>query len=546
MSLFVTLMDTALKSFPLFRLVNRQGTTETHQERSQALFYRVAGLAIWVAGLMLRLAPIAQNRFHEDEALYAYWGLQIATGADPMLDHLPVDKPPLFLYILAFLFRLFGASEVMARIPSLVASSLTIWLAGMLARRLYGRAAALVAMVVLALNPFDISFATTAFTDPLMVFFVFMALLLMVAGRPGWAGLALGFAFATKQQGLFFVPLIAGAYGYRSGQAPRDALISYLRWHAAAALTRLWSLWWLRAIVGFVLAIAPAIGWDSARAHRPGYLVQSWVSYGGLKLADWSSLGERAGDWLAILSRFFGAPALNVAVLVGLFALVISDVLIIGRPTPAEQRQQASFDLLLIAFSLLFLAGHWLFTFNAWDRYMLGLIPVLALLISRMATLPARWMGSHGAPIRWMLPCLAILLLCMTLAGPVSLAAKGQYPAGGDHGAYQGIDRVAACVRAHVPANAVVHQQWLGWHFLYYMYGYPQTFLWYRSPSELAEHAHKWLDVPQWIVFPEWRERADAESALEAAGFALYERCRIFRQDGSISFRVFELSPVGN
>ena len=57
-------------------------------------------IPILLLGLALRLAPWGQNRFLEDEALYAYWGLQIASGADPMLDLEPVDKPPLYPYTL--------------------------------------------------------------------------------------------------------------------------------------------------------------------------------------------------------------------------------------------------------------------------------------------------------------------------------------------------------------------------------------------------------------------------------------------------------------
>jgi predicted membrane-bound mannosyltransferase len=52
-------------------------------------------IAILLLAFALRLMPWGSNRFLEDEALYAYWGLQIATGADPMLDEEPIDKPPL-------------------------------------------------------------------------------------------------------------------------------------------------------------------------------------------------------------------------------------------------------------------------------------------------------------------------------------------------------------------------------------------------------------------------------------------------------------------
>jgi len=166
------------------------------------------GLALlMVVGVVLRLAPIGANRFHQDEALYSFWALQVATGRDTILIHSPVDKPPLFIYTLALCFKLFGPSEVAARLPSELASVASIALLYYLARRLYGRSVAILAAVLMALSPFSILFAPTAFTDPLMVAWVLAALCLAVKGSLGWCGLALGLAAATKQQGLLFVPL---------------------------------------------------------------------------------------------------------------------------------------------------------------------------------------------------------------------------------------------------------------------------------------------------------------------------------------------------
>ena len=103
------------------------------------------GLALLVVvGAALRLAPAGANRFHQDEALYSTWALHIATGRDMLLNGFPVDKPPLFLYTLALFFKLFGPSEVVARLPGVLASTASVALVYYLARRLYGRPTALV------------------------------------------------------------------------------------------------------------------------------------------------------------------------------------------------------------------------------------------------------------------------------------------------------------------------------------------------------------------------------------------------------------------
>jgi hypothetical protein len=134
---------------------------------------------------------------------------------------------------------------------------------------------------------------------------------------------------------------------------------------------------------------------------------------------------------------------------------------------------------------------------------------------------------------------LALILLLVLF--PAGQAARGEYPAGGDHGAYWGIDQVAEYVRAHVPANAVIYHHWLGWHYLYYLYNAPYAFQWYTSPEEVAAKVRAWSDVPHWIVFPMCREWEPVAEALQAAGLSLQERFRTVRPDGQVTFRVYEL-----
>ena len=166
--------------------------------------------SVLVLGVLARLVPICINRFHQDEALYSTWALHIATGRDMMLNGFPVDKPPLFLYILALFFKLFGPSEVTARLPGVLASTASVALVYYLARRLYGRPTAMAAAALMALSPFNILLAPTALTDPLLVALVLGALCLAVEGHWTGAGVMAGLAAATKQQGLFFLPLVVG------------------------------------------------------------------------------------------------------------------------------------------------------------------------------------------------------------------------------------------------------------------------------------------------------------------------------------------------
>ncbi|MGA9351207.1 MAG: glycosyltransferase family 39 protein [Anaerolineae bacterium] len=363
------------------------------------------GLALLiVVGAALRLAPIGANRFHEDEALYSFWALQIATGRDPILNHSPVDKPPLFIYTLALCFKLFGPSEVFARLPSEVGSVASIGLLYYLAWRLYGRSVAMVAAILMAFSPFNILFAPTAFTDPLMVGWVLAALCLAAKGHLGWSGLMLGLAAATKQQGLLFVPLavVIAACRHRppplaspptetgrQGDGETRSKVGFLPVTPSPPL--LVSVGGglkegLFFTLGFLAVMVPVAWWDSLRWRlQPNYFEQSLISYGGLALVDPAQLVERLGDWAEILHYITASPFLNILLLVGLPCLLLYDL---GwrRGEPAT-----FFDIALSAFVALFLLGHWVLSFNLWDRYLLGLVPFLLILLARVI-----WLASQA------------------------------------------------------------------------------------------------------------------------------------------------------
>jgi hypothetical protein len=516
---------------------------------------RPAALAgVLLLGLGLRLAPWGQNRFLEDEALYAYWGLQIATGADPMLDNEPVDKPPLHPYILASSFLLFGQSETAARLPSLFASVTSIALVYALGRELYrDERVGLLAAILLAVSPFDILFASTAFTDPLLVAWVLGALLGAAKGRNGAAGVLAGLAVATKQQGLFFLPLVVLVGMLRTADGRNERIE---RWRG-----RVWFL------AGFAAITAGAIAWDAARLQRPGFFEQSLVSYGGLGPAQPQALGKRALKWLKLAGCFWASPWFN-AVLVGAIAAcltrksrLLTSLPLAKKPSvilrsasdeesPLDETEILRFaqndeggahklDLVLAAFVAGFLIVHWLVGFQVWDRYLLGLVPLSALLAARAFVA----IGQAVRPLHWWriyATGLGVVLLA-TMAGPVVQAARSEMPVGGDHGAYDGIDELAAYVRREAPPGSVLYHYWLGYHYRFYLYGAPLRLHWYPDLEDLAHDATVYRREPRYIAFPSWRDDEPAWSALAGAGIGLVPVFETTRRDGSVSFRLYRL-----
>ncbi len=100
---------------------------------------QMPALVILFFGLALRATPLTQNRFHPDEALYATFARLIASGRDPLLSTVVVDKPPLPFYLTAASMALFGAPEFAARLPFFFASVISIALLYQLGRALYSR-----------------------------------------------------------------------------------------------------------------------------------------------------------------------------------------------------------------------------------------------------------------------------------------------------------------------------------------------------------------------------------------------------------------------
>jgi 4-amino-4-deoxy-L-arabinose transferase-like glycosyltransferase len=528
------------------------GAAAVLERLTQALVSDPAAAVAWVVvisvALLAPLGPLTSNRFHGDEAIYSSWGLDIASGRDLLVSGSPVDKPPLFLYTQALSFVLFGPTEVAARLPSLVASAASVVLTYALGQSLYGQGVGLLAAFLLAVSPFAILFAPTAFTDPMMVTWVLAGCLAAVRGRWGWAGISLGLAAITKQQGVFFVPLAVGL-----------AWVSNVKSHLTSPIVSFAS--------AFLVVSGLAIGWDVARARQPGFLAQSLVSYGGLSLAPaWEKL---LGFW-DLLRYGTGSSVLNGVLLGGIPLLLVVDVyflkldhvhLELPRRGPAgKSPPQAQADLVLLAFVALFLFVHSVAAFQVWDRYLLGLIPLLALLLARILALPWR-LFSYGGTGDWGLEAQANLssslipmilrflylisalgMLSFTLS-PIRDASASRFPIGGDHGAYQGVEQVVDYFQA-IPADITLYHRWLGYHWRLYMWGSPYDFRAWTSPADLATQAATRPGARRYIVFPSWLSPTEARLALDDAGLSLREMHRTFRDDGSISFIVYRIEEA--
>jgi len=537
-----------------------------------------------VVGATLRLSLIAGQHFHSDEAIYGYWARLVASGRDPLLLSVPLDKPPLFIYLLAGIFKLFGPTEIAARLINEVASVAAVILTYRLGRQFYKEPEALLATAVMALSPFNLLFAPTTFTDPLMVVLSLAAATTAAAGRWGWAGIIAGLAVATKQQGILFVPLVVATRWITSQRGRGDFSESARQ----IVISRIWDM--IKVGLGFLSVMLLLTGWDALRWQRQAsFWEQSAISHGPLHLVRWWELGERLTGWSELLAYIFGSPLLNAILLLGVPLLLWRSrgtVLVSngegtdGAPSRhfSNLTSPARADWLLASFSLVFFLVHWLFSFGVWDRYLLGLVPMVSLLLARVVWRGTGWIFHWAAQVgfsrRWpgvrprtvarqdlypsagpgRLPALldgwalkkyslAGLIVIVLLAAPVAGAVRRSYPIGGDHGVYQGLEEAISFFRHEVPAGSAVWHRYLGWHYLYYLFDTPLDLRWYAEPAVLAAKVSRDAETASYVAFPAWERESEAKvrAALEAKEYRLLPQRRVWREDGSHAFTIYRI-----
>ena len=129
-----------------------------------------------------------------DDAVYAHEGKQMLLSGDwwtvCLNGRLDFDKPPLFVWLEALSFRVFGLSDWAAKLPAALLGFGTLLLVYGIARELSGSAwVANLALLVLASTQYFLKYAMHAMTDVPFTFFFALAVwcyLKALRGVPAW------------------------------------------------------------------------------------------------------------------------------------------------------------------------------------------------------------------------------------------------------------------------------------------------------------------------------------------------------------------------
>ena len=233
----------------------------------------------------------------------------------------------------------YGVARVIAVVIGLGGVGATWWLG----KRAYGTGAAVVGSVAVAVSTTHVAYSRMAVTDVLLTLGITCAVALGLEGRLEWAGLAVGFAASAKYPGaIAAVPVLVAGWGAwrRLGRAAVLAVAGF-------ALTS-----------PFVLVHAGTAWGDVSRVQR-------------LARAGWLGFEDDPVAPLAYLGRTW--DALGPLVLVSAAGIVVA----------LARRRRA--DIVLLSFTL----AYWLYLMPLeahFDRYVLPLVPVLAVLAGSVRT----------------------------------------------------------------------------------------------------------------------------------------------------------------
>jgi 4-amino-4-deoxy-L-arabinose transferase-like glycosyltransferase len=455
---------------------------------------------------VLRARGLFANSFQADEALFATWAREIAIWRDPLLQIQPIDKPPLLFYLQAVFYPPFGPAEFAARWPNWIASLLLVPLTGILAWKLYRRpGTAILAAALLALFPLTIQFSPTAFTDPLLTFLLITGLTAVASQKSGWAGLLFGLALIAKYQAILFLPLLVGLGWGMSW-----------RWRH-----------WFRGYAGLLLPVGAFFAWEMARIGSFSLWQTQISNFGGVRLS-WSwEIWPRFWAWVDLwqtavspLIFYLLIPATAWFLLQHLRPSQTCQVsfttpkILRGRPDRSKKT-----DRLLLIFTLGYGLFHWLWAIPVWDRYLLPLLPLLALLLARaygdlLAHLPT------AAPILQFRGAIVILALLFISAS--WSARNGRYPLGSFPQADQGAAEIAEAL-ANAPYGTVLYDHWFSWQWRYHLFDKRVFVSWFPHGAALATDlaAFGQDGSPRYLALPNTAVAQPIIRTVQNAGFTL-------------------------
>lgn len=152
-------------------------------------------------------------------------------------NHIWLHKPPLTLWIIAGSLKIFGINAFSVRVPSILFSTLSVWLIFILGKRLFNPTIGLLGAYFYAINGFLLDQssgrAASDHIDTAFLFFTLLTIVLILTSpKEGYrnyiiGGVVFGLALLTKSLIAGLLPLIALASNVNNLRSARIMLVTY-------------------------------------------------------------------------------------------------------------------------------------------------------------------------------------------------------------------------------------------------------------------------------------------------------------------------------
>jgi hypothetical protein len=271
------------------------------------------------------------------------------------------------------------------------------------------------------------------------------------------------------------------------------------------------------AACGAALILAGLLLWQSARPEASGLIALQRANVGGLRPARSWELLPRLAALLRLWRLSLGWPLTVAGLALG--------ILTVGGRRARERLLPA--DAMLALFVLAYMLLHWLWATPVWDRYMLPILPLAAILIGRIVSI--LWSAVSTEQSRsWLWPSLYLTMaLLVVLHVPVAASARaGRWPIGGQPAADGGA-AVAAAALMDAPYGTVLYDHWYSWQWRYQLFDSRVYVSWFAHPdallADLAVFGYggptRYLALPASpVAQPIMRRLAEEGYRLEATG----------------------------
>jgi 4-amino-4-deoxy-L-arabinose transferase-like glycosyltransferase len=399
-----------------------------------------AWLSFAVLLFLLQTLPYLSHRWVLDESWYAAPAYSIAHGngiKNPAFGSNELEsridaRPPGTAMVIAAAFRLFGTSQIPARLGSVLAGVAIIFFTYCLTRNFLGQEAAVIAALLVATDNLIVLTSRTARPEALTTMAILASLLAMkrYAGKRqmAWALLsglliAIGTMFHITLLGyIVSFAILAIVVDYQRGGFPLRGAIAYTLGYALGLLP--FAAWIVTAPLGFA-------------GIRQEYLRKA------VKIPLWLKFlqeGIRYSDLLGFnLLHGHGLESVPVRLPIPLCFLAASFLLWKLRP------RWFYLELLLLAPSVLWL----IYTVNKSSRYLVILAPVFALAIAAAVAAAVPYRRLHRVVL-----CLACLIVAAQASANLLLLRSAR------HADY---NQVAAQLRSVIPPDQPVYGSMTFW-----------------------------------------------------------------------------------